>query len=46
MGHALLQGQLGHRTGVTEHYAEYAPDLRTKGTAAIELFWQKLCGDS
>jgi hypothetical protein len=37
-----VQGQLGHRTGVTERYAEYAPDFQAKATAAIELFWCRL----
>jgi hypothetical protein len=40
-----VQGQLGHRTGVAERYAEFAPDFQAKATAAIEL-WQKLRGDS
>jgi integrase len=41
-----VEGQLGHRTGVTERYAEYAPDFQAKATAAIEQFWQLLCGDN
>ena len=41
-----VQGQLGHRTDVTERYAEYAPDFQAQATAAIELFWQKRRGDS
>jgi hypothetical protein len=39
-------GQPGHRTGVTERYAEYAPDFKAVATPAIEQFWQKMCGDS
>jgi hypothetical protein len=41
-----VQGQLGHRGGVTERYAEYAPDYQAKATAAIELFWNRVVGDS
>jgi hypothetical protein len=41
-----VQGQLGHRGGVTERYAEYAPDYQAKATAAIESFWNKIGGDS
>jgi hypothetical protein len=41
-----VQGQLGHRGGVTERYAEYAPDYQAKATAAIESFWNKVVGDS
>jgi integrase len=31
-----VQGQLGHRGGVTEIYAEYAPDFQQAAMAAIE----------
>ncbi|MEA2829489.1 MAG: hypothetical protein QOF22_237, partial [Bradyrhizobium sp.] len=41
-----VQGQLGHRGGVTERYAEYAPDYQAKATAAVESFWNKIGGDS
>jgi len=41
-----VQGQLGHRGGVTERYAEFAPDYQAKATAAIEAFWEKVGGDS
>ena len=41
-----VQGQLGHRGGVTERYAEFAPDYQVKATAAIETFWNKIVGDS
>jgi hypothetical protein len=41
-----VQGQLGHRGGVTERYAEYAPDYQVNATAAIEAFWNKIIGDS
>lgn len=38
-----VQGQLGHRVaGVTERYAEYAPDYQVKATEAIELFYSKV----
>ena len=41
-----VQGQLGHRGGVTERRAEYAPDFQVDATAAIEAFWNKVTGDS
>ena len=34
-----MQGQLGHGGGVTERYAEFAPDYQEKATAAIEAWW-------
>jgi integrase len=37
-----VQGQLGHRGGATERYAEFAPDYQQAATAAIEAFWQQL----
>lgn len=40
-----VQGQLGHRVaGVTERYAEYAPDYLAKATEAIELFYREVSG--
>ena len=37
-----VQGQLGHRGGATERYAEFAPDHQQAATAAIEAFRQQL----
>jgi integrase len=38
-----VRGQLGHRAaGVTERYAEYAPDFQQAAIAAIEAFWKKV----
>jgi len=30
---------LGHRGGVTERYAEFAPDFQREAIKPIQLFW-------